>query len=426
MDSRHTAPIMRSITLLILTTSAATVAAAQQQRPRPATASGRGTAEARAVSQRDSLRWSSFEAEIEQVATRLLNTMQAQSQAQQALQALVSGQVDDASRPQAEMAVRRLREQLSQAARESQSLRSRLASLCDRNAKPDGYMGITFSATMQAEAAASGAEVFRFAEYPTVESVDPGSPAERAGVSKGDEIVLIDGQPVVGRDIVFSRLLRPGTRLPLRVRRDGDARDVVLLIKQRPPSLDNGCPYLNTRVMAAFGDPVLVGRLPISGTIVRVAPRPGAPATPQPEAVRPPDAPPTPARTGAVTIVTPTPMPPTVAIPAQAPEAPSQRNVFIISPPTMGPVTIAGATMMRPNSDLRETFGVKSGVLVLDVARGSIAAASGLRGGDVIVSIGRMTVTSPAMIQRAMEAADRELRLTIVRKKRQQTLTLQW
>ena len=83
-------------------------------------------------------------------------------------------------------------------------------------------------------------------------------------------------------------------------------------------------------------------------------------------------------------------------------------------------------TMMRPNADLRETFGVKSGVLVLDVARGSIAAASGLRGGDVIVSIGRMTVTSPAMIQRAMATADRQLKLTIVRKKRQQSLTLQW
>src|SRR6476469_9296314 len=222
---------------------------------------------------RDSLRArAGFDGEIESIAAQLLVVSQLQMRASQALDALRSGQSAEANRSQVEAAARQLREQIDQAAQRSQMLRTQLASLCDRSSKPEGYMGITFSATMRADAAASGTEVFRFAENPTVETVEPGSPAERAGVEKGDEILLIDNRAMVGRDIVFSRLLRPGNRLPLRVRRDGDTRDVVLFIKQRPPSLDSGCPFLDARIMAAFGDPVTVSQLPLSGAIVRTAP----------------------------------------------------------------------------------------------------------------------------------------------------------
>jgi S1-C subfamily serine protease len=90
-------------------------------------------------------------------------------------------------------------------------------------------------------------------------------------------------------------------------------------------------------------------------------------------------------------------------------------------------MVIAGATIIRTNADLRETFGVKTGVLVLDVARGSPAYASGLKGGDIIVSVGRGDVTSPLSIQRAIQSADaQELPLRIIRKKKAQSLVLRW
>jgi S1-C subfamily serine protease len=428
---------MRSLTFLILTVSSATVAVGQQpDKPRCrdcATAEGRASTEARLAQMRDSLRLrTGFEGEIESIAAQLLVVTQLQTRASQALDALRSGQSSEASRSQVEAVARQLREQIDQAAQRSQMLRTQLASLCDRSSKPDGYMGITFSATMRADAGASGGEVFRFAENPTVETVEPGSPAERAGVTKGDEITLIDGQSVVGRDIVFNQLLRPGTRLPLRVRRDGDTRDVVLVIKQRPPSLDNGCPFLDARIMAAFGDPISIARLPFSGAIVRGAPLP--PAVPAPGArprVAPRAAEPTPVVVGAngVTAVIPAPLVPNVTMPApNAVEttSPDQRNVFVFSRMS-APMVIAGATIVRTNADLRETFGVKSGVLVLDVARGSPAYSSGLKGGDVIVSVGRVAVTSPLSIQRAIETADgTELPLRIIRKKKAQSLTLRW
>lgn len=108
-------------------------------------------------------------------------------------------------------------------------------------------------------------------------------------------------------------------------------------------------------------------------------------------------------------------------------ELPPPRNVFVFSAPSAAPMIIAGATVVRTNADLRETFGVKSGVLVLDVARGSPAYLSGLRGGDVIVSVSRSAVTSPLSLQRAIEVSDNsELPLRIIRKKREQSLTLRW
>ena len=440
MDSGYTAPLMRSLTFLLITASATTVARAQQpDRPRcrdcAATVEARAASEARAAQMRDSIRSrdGGFEAEIERVAAQLLMASQVQARASRTLEALRSGQNAEANRAQVDAVIRQLREQINDAGRRSQILRRQLTSLCDRNAKPQGYMGITFSATMRADAAASGAEVFRFAENPTVEPVEPGSPAERAGVQTGDQIVLIDGQPVIGRDIVFSRLLRPGARLPLRVRRDGDTRDVLLQITQRPQSLDNGCPFLDARIMAAFGDPMSLGQLPLSGAIVRTAPLPPGVSMPSTRVriVRPAEAPlpstPLPPG-GAVTAVSPTPIVPSVPLPAPGgAEPPSLRSVFVFSGESAAPMIIVGATIIRTNADLRETFGVKSGVLVLDVARGSAAYSSGLRGGDVIVAVGRRAVTSPLSIQRAIEGADgRELPLRVIRKKREQSLTLRW
>jgi len=124
-----------------------------------------------------------------------------------------------------------------------------------------------------------------------------------------------------------------------------------------------------------------------------------------------------------------TPLVPRVPMPAPKAaqtEPPDQQTVFIL-PRTSAPMFIAGATIVRTNADLRETFGVKTGVLVLDVARGSPAYSSGLKGGDVIISAGRIAVASPVAIQRAIERADgRELPLRIIRKKKEQPLTLRW
>ena len=420
---------MRSFQFLILTTSAAAVVtpvAAQQRRSPEA----RAVIEARAAQTRDTIRLRSgnLEAEIEQLAGQLMMVARQQAEASQGLRALTARFSEQTDRATIELNARQLQTQLRAANQQYQLLRGRLSALCDRGAKPEGYMGITFSATMQADAA-SGAEVFRFEENPTVEAVDPGSPAGRAGVVKGDEILLIGGKGLVGRDVVFTELLRPGSRLPIRIRRDGEARDMVLMIRQRPEALDNGCPFLDARVMAAFGEPLTPLMLP-PGTrgIVTAVPAPAARGGTRvrvegqsPAAVAVIDG-----RPGWVSV---TPAPPPV--PAAAPSAPvapepMERSVFVVGS-SVNQMVIAGATIVRPNSDLRETFGVKNGLLVLDVARGTPAHASGLKGGDIIVSVGRFTATLPMVVQRAVQAADdRQVQLRIIRKQKSQTLVLRW
>jgi len=428
---------MRSLTFLVLTTSAATaasVAVAQQpERPRVRpTAESRASTEARSAQYRDSiaLRGVGLEAEIERLAEQLMMSARQQAVATQAIRELTRG-AQDADRQQVEVTVRRLRTQLQNASQQTQLLRGRLAELCDRGAKPDGYMGITFSATMRADALASGAEVFRFEENPTVETVEPGSPAERAGVAKGDEIVLIGGERVVGRDIVFTRLLRPGHRLPMRIRRDGETRDVQLLITERPPALDNGCPFLNARVMAAFGEPFTVVIPPAVRGFGRAVPAP--PGAPEPSGgvrlrtTRPAQAPVALGeRSPNVEAAPNAPMVPSVTLIAPNADAPGERSVFVVGS-AVNQLVIAGATIVRPNADLRETFGVKRGVLVLDVARGTPAYKSGLKGGDIILSAGRFTATTPASVQRAMLATDdRSVELHIIRKQKAQTIELRW
>lgn len=65
-----------------------------------------------------------------------------------------------------------------------------------------------------------------------IREVLPGSPADRAGLGPGDELITIDGKAVAGqsRDQVMPRLFgQPGSRLALRIRfAEGDRREIEL------------------------------------------------------------------------------------------------------------------------------------------------------------------------------------------------------
>jgi regulator of sigma E protease len=66
-------------------------------------------------------------------------------------------------------------------------------------------------------------------DRPIVGAVDAGSPAERAGLLPGDEIVSIDGRALPSwEEANYHILLRPDRALALRVRRGGGERDVAV------------------------------------------------------------------------------------------------------------------------------------------------------------------------------------------------------
>ena len=199
---------------------------------------------------------------------------------------------------------------------------------------------------------------------------------------------------------------------------------MTLIVGEPLKSADNSCPFLDARIMAAFGDPFTVPTpMPPLG-IVRVRPRNGVVIARSP-APTTPEAAPTPRRATGGSVSTPPPEPivPSVQLPPPA----QVWEPSVVTFPGTAPMVIAGATIIRTNADLRETFGVKSGVLVIDVARGTPAYNSGLRGGDIIVRAGRAAVTSPLSMQRAIQGADgSEVPLKIIRKKKERALVLRW
>lgn len=89
---------------------------------------------------------------------------------------------------------------------------------------PDQF--IQANIPMDGEYEGIGAWVDPNAEYLTIVSPMPDSPAEEAGLKPGDEIVAVDGEDMTGIDgnLVIRRVLGPaGTEVVLTIRREGEA-----------------------------------------------------------------------------------------------------------------------------------------------------------------------------------------------------------
>jgi hypothetical protein len=75
-------------------------------------------------------------------------------------------------------------------------------------------------------------------EYPTIYRVDPGSPAEHAGLQRGDVLTQLDGvsllTPEGGRRF---GAVKPGQRVRLSYRRDGRPGTAVAVAEARPGAL---------------------------------------------------------------------------------------------------------------------------------------------------------------------------------------------
>lgn len=78
------------------------------------------------------------------------------------------------------------------------------------------------------------ARQFELSEVPgaLVAEVDPGSPAARAGIESGDEIVRFDGRPIRGARDLHYRIAAsaPGTRVPLEIVRRGHQLSLSVII----------------------------------------------------------------------------------------------------------------------------------------------------------------------------------------------------
>ncbi|MHB1863046.1 MAG: PDZ domain-containing protein [Gemmatimonadaceae bacterium] len=242
-------------------------------------------------------------------------------------------------------------------------------------AVPKGWIGLTFVGA-PVDNVRHGEYFVRFLDYPEVESVEPDSPAEHAGIAHGDLLLAFNGQDVTTQDISMTRLLEPDHKVVVRMERNGVDRDYPLIVARAPQM------FVRRRVDFATPD----APVRIRGVLAE----PPAPPTWTSDA-------------------------------APAPRTPV--TVFNFSPAISA---VAGASMSPVNPDLGRAFGVDRGVLVLQTPHGTVAEQSGLRAGDVIVTAAGAAVTTVDDLRRVLEwhAADATVELRIVRNRKSRTLQL--
>lgn len=241
---------------------------------------------------------------------------------------------------------------------------------------PKGWLGVVIT-TGIGEANNRGTLVFN--DYPVIESIDPGSPAEKAGLIAGDILISINKQDFKKNPIPLNSLLVPGRKVVFRYRRDNVAKQSTMVVAERPAGTSQKL------VFSIIGpDPSRSQRVQTEGML-----------------------------RGAGTRM---PAGPSVLIPPL---------VFRTGPASIG---VAGAELTQLNDAWRETLDLKgNGILVVNVAMPSIAGDAGLRSGDVITRVEKQLVQNPGeLIRFIAQAENNTLLLQILRKQKEQNITLRW
>jgi S1-C subfamily serine protease len=280
---------------------------------------------------------------------------------------------------------RQLEAELGKIASRNAGLISAIQIQCDNKQVPEGYLGVSFD-NVSISRENNLPAVYEFDGRPTIVSVEPGSPAQNAGILNGDVLVSIGGQDV-RRPVPLGSILKPGARVPVKFIRAGSTKEVAVLVEKRPASFREGnCAEVNDLIGSDRSPVIMWSRVP--------AP-PAAPSAPS-------------AR--------------------EAPRAPQAPTGFMVSPvPMIGFNGVAGAQLTPVDDDWRELVGVDKGLVVVGVAAGSPAQRSGLKKGDVVTSVDDVSLSSVRMLQRAIGITEgRSVKLQVVRNGKPLAITLSW
>ena len=317
-----------------------------------------------------------------------------------------------------------LQARLARQSSEMQRLTRELSVLCVQQEPVRGYLGVVVGSPMTTDVAPGGQSRTQIS-YPVIQHIEPGSPAEAAGLAVLDTIVAINRTDPRGNSLdAFVR--EPGEKITLTVGREGVRRNVSVTVGSRPPTFAGSClQYRDVRFADGSGQNVVIYRRPgsaqgateVAGTMTR----PGSGGNAQGQA--------TTVRTRVQTTSGQSPVNVTM-------RDSTTSTAFIVlgagSPLflTRGGTSalVAGAEVSLVSGGLKTIFAVEHGALVLNVAPRTMAQNSGLVEGDVIVRANGEAVTSIAVLQRAIQEAreKRSVSLQIVREKQPRNITLRW
>jgi serine protease Do len=237
---------------------------------------------------------------------------------------------------------------------------------------------------------------YRFFAYQPIISVDPGSPAERAGIEPGDVLVAYNGIDLMNHEFNFSDMLVPKKRVDITVRRDGEIKNYSLTVASPPQDVSRRRIEMERVPSAA----ILVG--PDGERFGGGGDRPIGPVRA--------------AGGGGARMGGPGEFSTTLrALAGQKLFFLSQNGLF-------------GANLSSMSDELARVLKLKKGVLVNDVPEDTPAFRSGLRTGDVIVTANDDSVTTVAELRDAVlrHFADHAAELQVVRKQKVKKLTVSW
>ena len=106
-----------------------------------------------------------------------------------------------------------------------------------------GWVGVAYT-TGVGTTDRSGAMIFT--DYPVIESIEPNSPAEKAGLVAGDTILAMNSQDLRKTPLPVATMIQPGKRIVFRFRRNA-VREVALTVAARPSRAMRECEVLPAR-----------------------------------------------------------------------------------------------------------------------------------------------------------------------------------
>lgn len=300
------------------------------------------------------------------------------------------GTLSEAARRDVEMMIRELEPRVTQLARGQAPMSVEFT--FSNSPRTSGYMGLVTSG-LKITSSVNGAETVSFCEYPAVESVEPGSPADKAGVITNDTLIAFNNRDLLQWDVNYSRLLVPGDTVRVRLRRAGHTRTLPVAIVRRP----------GERPMIAFE------RIPCEDAETRTACDARITASMRGFMLPNPSMPPSGvvAAGGGGGMMTAS---------ASAPRgAPSEMRArisiptlpFYASPDaTFG--MFAGARITAISGEFASNMGFDPGLLVMDVMGGTSAASGGLQAGEVINEVNGVPVRDFNTFRQALLTKSRE------------------
>ena len=265
---------------------------------------------------------------------------------------------------------------------------------------PQGTLGFTADGVNRVWYSAAG-NYLQYFEYPTVVAIEANGPASRAGVRSGDLVLAYDGLDVRKQPINMTNLLTPGREVTVKLRRDGDLRDVQMTVEKASSTLigDRRADAVREMSLVVTSEDRRAFEARVAEGMAVAARAPSAPVRKAPEA-----------GTMVVRGYSDTPV-------AAAVVGPAMNGVL-------------GAAMTAVDGGLAAAINGmdgKRGVLVTSVPVGSVADRTGLKSGDVILRVGPYDVETVSQLRVRFMAADQsgqeKLTLVIMRSGKTQEIT---